>query len=142
MKIDDLLSEWDNDVPIDQTALSDGMAGVAKLHAKYLRFFVTEKMVLKELQKQHRILKLKKWEHFSQGPNEETRDWPFPAQGKILKAEVERYIEADEMLNELQLKIDLAAEKVAALESMIKMIGSRGYNISSIMNWNKWTGGG
>ena len=89
-------------------------------------------------------LKLEKYEFYSQGPNEESKakGWKFPAKGMILKSDIGMYLDADEDIIKLSLKIGLQQEKIELLESIIKSFNSRGYNIRATIDWIKWTNGG
>jgi len=46
MKIEDIVSEWDKDSKIDETELGTEAAKIPKLHNKYLKFFMGERIVL------------------------------------------------------------------------------------------------
>jgi hypothetical protein len=51
------------------------------------------------------------------------------------------YIEADEDIIKLSLKIGVQQEKIDFLESIIKTIINRGYNIKSAIEFIKFTNG-
>lgn len=141
MKLEEILTQWDKDARVDLTALTDQAADIPKLHAKYLRYFTTERMILRRLEAELRVLRLRKFEHYTQGPSPETKEWKLPASGRILIKDAPMYIDADENVTEFQMKVTLATEKVEALESIIKMINNRGYLYNSIMTHGRWTGG-
>jgi hypothetical protein len=88
-------------------------------------------------------LKLDKWEFYTQGPTEETRDkgWELPAKGLILKQEMPMYMEADRDIIDLSLKIGMQQEKIDFLDSIIKSLTNRGYNIKSAIDFIKFTSG-
>lgn len=143
MKIESILEEWDKDSNIDSTELGDASLRLAKLHHKYYRMLVNEKMVLKSYESDMKILKLDKYEFYTQGPNEETakKGWELPAKGLILKNDIPMYMEADKDIIHLSLKIGLQSEKVQALESIIRTINSMGYNIKAAIDWQKFING-
>jgi hypothetical protein len=143
MKIEVILSEWEKDSEIDKTELGDSALKLAKLHHKYYRFLVNEKMVHKAYEADMKTLKLEKYEFYTQGPNEETvkKGWTLPAKGLILKTDIPMYIEADKDIINLSLKIGLQSEKVQALESIIKTINAMGYNIRAAIDWQKFING-
>ena len=90
-----------------------------------------------------RQLKLAKYEFYTQGPTKETQDlgWELPARGMILKAEMPMYLEGDKDIIELSLKIGLQQEKVELLESIIKSLSNRGFQIKAAIDWFKFTMG-
>lgn len=141
MKLEEIHEQWDVDGKIDRTRFLEQGAEVYTLHAKYLRYFTSERLQLKILKSKLDTLRLAKYEHYTQGPNENTKDWFIPACGRILKSEVQQYLIADEDIKNLQARIDLAQEKVDLLEAIINMIRYRGKHISSLMDWAKWEGG-
>ena len=87
-----------------------------------------------------KILKLEKHEFLTLGPTEETheRGWRLPPQGKILKSEVNNYIEADKEIVNLSLKIGIQHEKIDLLESIIKSLTARGFNIKAAIEWERF----
>jgi hypothetical protein len=51
------------------------------------------------------------------------------------------YLEADEDIIQLSLKIGIQAEKIDLLESIIKAIMNRGYNLKLVLDWEKFKNG-
>lgn len=143
MKIEAIMEEWEKDSDIDKTELGDAALKLAKLHHKYYRFLVNEKMILKTYEADMHSLKLDKYEFFTQGPNEETmkKSWVLPAKGLILKADIPMYMSADKEIINLSLKIGLQEEKIQALESIIRTLNSMGYNIKAAIDWQKFING-
>jgi len=143
MKIEEILIQWEKDSKIDKTELGDEALNIPKLHHKYYRLLVSEKMLLRAQEAEMKQLKLSKYEFLTQGPNEETRDkgWKLPPKGMILKAELPMYIDADPDIIKLSLKIGLQQEKIELLESIIKTVINRGFVIKNAIDWTKFTMG-
>ena len=143
MNIDDILNLWQEDVKIDRTELGDEALNIPKLHHKYYEIYVKERLTLRKFEAELKQLKLDKYEFLTQGPNEETKDkgWRLPAKGMILKGDIPMYLEADQDIINLSLKIGLQQEKIELLESIIKTIINRGYLIKSAIDWTKFTMG-
>ena len=57
---------------------------------------------------------------------------------KILRADIPQYIDADKDIIELTLKISYQNEKVDFLEQAIRSLNSRGFNIKSAVEWEKF----
>jgi len=51
------------------------------------------------------------------------------------------YMEADKDIINQSLKIGYQQEKVELLESILKSLNTRGYNIKSAIDWIKFTSG-
>jgi hypothetical protein len=143
MKIEAIMEEWEKDSDIDKTELGDAALKLAKLHHKYYRLLVNEKMIVKTYESDMHVLKLDKYEFFTQGPNEETvkKGWTLPAKGLILKADIPMYMSADQEIINLSLRIGLQEEKIQALESIIRTLNSMGYNIKAAIDWQKFING-
>ena len=143
MKIDDILALWESDSKIDNTEIGDEAMKIAQLHHKYYQILLNERFVLKSHEAEMKKLKLQKYEFYSQGPNEETqkKGWKLPPKGIILKADIPMYMEADEDIIKLSLKIGIQLEKIDFLESTVKMLMNRGYHLKVALEWQKFVNG-
>jgi hypothetical protein len=143
MKIEEIFEQWEQDSKIDKTELGDAALDIPKLHHKYFQILVNEKMQLRKLEAEFKRLKLDKYEFFTQGPNEDTKDkgWKLPPKGMILKGDIPMYMEADEDIINISLKIGLQQEKVELLDSIVKTIINRNFVIRNAIDWQKFTMG-
>ena len=144
MKIEEILESWKEDSNIDRTELGDEALRIPKLHHKYYQMYIHERLNLRSLEAEMKQLKLDKYEFYSQGHNEETmsKGWTLPAKGIILKQDMPMYLDADQDVINLSLKIGLQQEKVDYLDSIIRSLQQRGYSIKSAIEWHKFTMGG
>jgi hypothetical protein len=144
MKFEDIFSSWEKDSVIDKTELADESLKIPKLHHKYYSIYVGEKVILRKLESDMKKLKLEKYEFYSQGPTEESKEkgWRMPARGLILKADIPLYMEGDQDIIDLSLKIGMQQEKIEFLESIIKTFQTRGYIIKNAIDFTKFTMGG
>ena len=143
MKIEDILEQWKEDSEVDRTELGDEALKIPKLHHKYYQMYIAEKLALRSLDADMKKLKLDKYEFYTQGHTEETRalGWELPAKGMILKADIPMYMDADKETIKLSLKIGIQQEKIELLESIIKSLNNRGYNIKAAIEWIRFTNG-
>jgi len=143
MKIEDIFNQWKEDSEIDKTELGDEALKIPKLHHRYYQMFINERLLLRSYDAEMKQLKLDKWEFYTQGPNEETKEkgWTLPAKGLILKADIPMYMEADKDIIKLSLKIGIQQEKIELLESIIKSLTNRGYNIKAAIDFQKFISG-
>lgn len=143
MNIDDLLNMWAEDSDIDKDDLSGEVLHIPKLHGKYYKLYIQEKMKLIKLQEDKKRLVLDKHDYY-RGimPIEEVRNrgWE-PWQITVLKQELQMYIDADQHVIDLNLKIAIAKEKVDMLESFIKNLSMRGYNIKTAVDFIRFRAG-
>lgn len=140
MKLDDIYQEWEKDSEINRNELGDEALRIPKLHHKYFKIFSHERLTLRKLELDLKQLKLEKFEFFTQGPTPEQheRGWKLPPQGKILKSEANNYVDTDNEVVQLSLRIGMQLEKIELLESVIKTLTNRGFNIKSAIEWEKF----
>jgi hypothetical protein len=143
MKIEDILDLWKEDSQIDRTELGNAALIIPKLHHKYYQIFVAEKLSLRSQEADMKKLKLDKYEFYTQGHTDQSRNlgWELPSRGMILKADIPMYMDADKDIIKLSLKIGIQQEKIELLESIIKSLTNRGYQIKSAIDWVKFTMG-
>jgi hypothetical protein len=140
MKIEDIQNLWSQDVKIDHTELATEALRIPSLHSKYYNIFSQERLRLRKFETELKKLKLEKYEFFTQGPTPETheRGWKLPPVGRVIKSEVNNYIDADDEIITLTLKIGIQQEKVEMLESIIKSLVNRGFLIKSAIDFEKF----
>ena len=70
---------------------------------------------------------------------EELREHGYePFQLRILRSDIGVYMQSDDDLNQLELRIEMQKEKVEFLESIIKNLPARGYQINAAISWEKF----
>jgi hypothetical protein len=143
MKVEDIMEQWDKDCKLDETELGNESTKIPTLHNKYLKIFLAERVRLfqqkAELKKKRRVLLEYYLGELDQSELEELgRDQFYK---KLLKNEVDLYIDSDDMLTDISLKVTLQQEKVDYLESIIKSINNRGFQIKNAIEWNRFITG-
>ncbi len=140
MKIDDIFALWETDAKIDRQELGEEAIKISVLHGKYYRIFINEKLALKKYEAELKQLKLEKFEFYTQGPTKEQIDkgWQLPTIGRIVRGDVDRYLEADNDIINYTLKIAVQNEKIALLESIIRTLRDRNFNIRAAIDWAKF----
>ena len=143
MKFEELQKLWTSDCPIDETELAQESVKIPQLHNKYLILYSNEKLRLKTQRFEHsKLVKLKK-EYFGGRMSQEELeavDWE-PFQYKLLKADVEQYVDADDNVIESKKILALQEEKVDYLEAIVKGLSTRGYLIKNAIDWKRFTEG-
>ena len=143
MKFEEIQKLWSGDCEIDETELSQESVKIPQLHNKYLILFHDERLRFRTMKFDHsKLLKVKR-EYYSGRMDEtelEAYDWE-PFQYKLLKADVQEYIDADDDIIEGKKKISLQEEKVDYLEAIVKGLSNRGYLIKNAIDWKRFTEG-
>ena len=143
MKIEDITSLWDKDSKIDETELGSESTKIPQIHNKYLKIFMGERVQLIRLKaQQKRAKKLLTEYYLGELDREELeelgRDQFYK---KVLKQEIDTYIESDDMMIDAILKTSLQQEKVDYLEAILRQINNRGFQIKNAIDWNKFISG-
>ena len=143
MKLEDIIESWEKDGPVDTINITNESANTPKLHNKYFKIYMGEGYLLKNMKAEYKKLYKLKTEYYK-GELDVTELAQFgwePQPLKILKQDIPSYLEADDDIIESSLKIGAQEQKVAYLESILKMIGNRGFQIKSIIDWERFRTG-
>ena len=132
-----------DDMPIDDTKLDIESMPIPQLHSKYLNFYLDEKLVLQKLNSDYYRLKKTKWEYYTGKLDEEQlKEYGWePFQFKILKQDIDLYMDSDEDLQKLSNKVAYQKEKINYLDSILKSINNRQWNIRNAIEWRKFING-
>ena len=143
MKLENILELWERDSSINREELDRESLNASRLHQKYHKIYTQERLILRKYELELKQLRLEKFEFYTQGPTKETAEkgWVLPPIGKILKADAGNYVDADKDVVDLTLRIDIQHEKIELLESIIKSIMNRGFQIKNAIEWIKFQSG-
>jgi hypothetical protein len=143
MNISDLYTLVKTDLDIDKTELDNESLKTPQLHNKYLILFSEEKLKLEKLLSEKKIYRRDKWLYYTGKMSEEelnTHGWePFDL--SILKTDVDKFIDADKEVIQLDARITVQKEVVSYLENVIKLVSNRQWNIKAAIEWIKFTQG-
>ena len=143
MKLEEIQELWNRDREIDIAELAIESVRIPQLHDKYLKIYIDERIKLKSLEFElSKMVRLKNDYYSGRMAQEdlEKLGWE-PFLGKILKGEIHSYLEADEDVFRIKTKIVMMEEKINYLESIVKMINNRGFQIKSAIDWIKFKSG-
>jgi len=143
MKLEEIYTMWTKDSEIDTTELSNESVKIPKLHNKYFMIYMEEGMRLRKMRAQYKQLKLLKEQYYKGELDiDELKEHGWKPQPlKILKNDILTYIEADNDIVDLSLKIGAQEEKVSYLEAIIKMINNRGFQLKTALDWIRFQSG-
>ena len=143
MKLEEIQELWNRDREIDISELATESIRIPQIHDKYLKIYVDDKIKLRKLQLNlAKISKMKSDYYSGRMPQEELErlEWqPFLV--KVLKGEVNSYVESDDDIIKLKETIALMEEKINYIDSVIRMINNRGFQIKSAIDWIKYKDG-
>lgn len=146
MKLEDIQKEWEKDAPINQLDLVGESLRIPKLHEKYYKMFIAETTRLMQMHHQLKTMELGKLELYTEGPHSEVpQEWKNrtgAARGKVLKTNVQPYIDADEDLIDMRMRLGLQKEKANFVEAIIKGLRDRQFTIKNAIEMMKFQAGG
>lgn len=144
MKLEDIQAAWEQDSKIDRTELGEESLKIPQLHSKYFNMYSQEKLLLRKLEADLKVLQRLKHEYYTGVISEEDlkeREWE-PFMLKILRTDLNLYLDSDKDLQTIQLRIEVQREKVDFLESAIKSLTNRGFQIKNAIEWTRFQMGG
>lgn len=143
MNIEQIKAQAEVDTTIDTNHLEDEASRIPQIHNKYLCILMDEKLVLESLDSKLKILRRDKWLYYSGKLSQDElklKGWePFDL--NILKQDIDRFIDSDIDIINLGNKVFLQKEKVNYIESVIKIISNKIWNIRSSIEWIKFSQG-
>lgn len=145
MKIEDIMNEWTKDTVMDNTSLDKESLKIPTLHSKWLRILSTERQKLRSIHIKRQTLTKVLGEYFRGELNnpedlEEIKREPWLGKS-IIKSEMQHYVDADSDMIELNLKMAYQQESVDVLDSIMKELNSRQWNIRNAIEWRKFENG-
>lgn len=143
MNIDQIKAQAETDLLIDTNHLDDESSRIPQIHNKYLCILMDEKILLESYEAKQRILRRDKWLYYSGKLSEEElkqKGWK-PFELNILKQDLDRFIDSDGDIINLGHKVFLQKEKVTYLESIVKIVSNKIWNIRATIDWIKFTQG-
>ena len=141
MKIESIESLWEKDSKIDSVDLKGESLKIPQLHEKYFKILNQEVLSLKYIESQLTIVRKKKWAYYTGISIDENNNEVFPvAKGKkFVKDDINAFIDGDQEYQDTKLKIEYQEQKIKYLESIIKEISQRTWNIKNAIEWYKFT---
>ena len=141
MNLDDIQSMWEKDSQIDKDNLHDESLKIPALHAKYHELFNNILLLRKRAEQQRKNIRHERDEFFSGKADPEGYiENPFPKKIRD-KDTMQKYMDADENMKNINLKIDYYETQMNYLESILKQINNRTYQIKNAIEWNKFISG-
>ena len=132
---------WEKDSQIDADNLHTGSLKVPALHAKYHEMFNNFLLLRKKAEQQRKNIRHERYEYYSGKADPEVYiENPF---GKKIrdKDTMTKYLDADDKLKQISLKIDYYETLLNYCESILKQISNRTYQIKNAIEWQKFIAG-
>ena len=139
--LDKIQEMWEKDSKIDPDNLHTESLNIPALHAKYFELYNTIFLLRKKAEQQKRNIRHERYEYFSGKADPEVYiENPFPKKIRD-KDTMQKYLDADEKLMNVNLKIDYYETQLNYIESILKQISNRTYQIKNAIEWQKFVAG-
>ena len=140
MNLDEIQTLWEEDSKIDEDNLHQESTKIPALHAKYYKI-LNNILLLKKLEEnKFKQLKKDKWQYYT-GKSDPEVYIEKPFDHKVLRQDVDKYMEADEDLIRISSKIDYFQVMLNYLDSILKIINNRTYQIKNSIEWQEFIRG-
>ena len=143
MRLEDIRKQVETDIEIDHTELDKEAIKTPQLHNKYLIILNDEKLIYFKYDSDFKRMRKYKWLYYTGKLSQEELEsfgWE-QFDFKLLKPDIEKFIDSDEDIIELRGKLEYQKSKVDYLENIIKMIINRQWLIREAIDWIKFTNG-
>lgn len=145
MKLEDIQKEWETDAPINQLDLVGESLKIPRLHEKYYKMFMRETARMIKMSHDLKSMELTKFELYTDGPHSEIPEhWKNregAARGRVMKTNVQPYLDADADLIDARMMLSLQKEKCNFIESIIKGLKDRQFTIKNAIEMMKFQAG-
>ena len=132
---------WEEDSKIDLDNLHTESINIPKLHAKYFEIYNNIVLLKKKAEQQRKNIRHERYEYFSGKADPEIYvKNPFPKKIRD-KDTMQKYLDSDESLSSVSLKIDYYDTILNYIESILKVIQNRTYQIKNAVEFMKFQAG-
>jgi hypothetical protein len=140
MTLEELQEQVDKDLKINESELDLESLKTPQIHNKYLKHYNNFKLLMTRAESDYKILKRVKWEYYTGKASPKVyQEKPFNL--KIMKSDLDKYLDSDEDLIKSKQKIEYLETVVNYLDRTLKIIGGRDWQIRNSIEWRKFTSG-
>ena len=141
MDLEKIQEMWESDSTIDPDNLHDESLKIPQLHSKYYTIYNTITLLREKARETYNRVRLERHNYYTgKAPAEVYVEDPFPYKVRDKEA-LQRYMEADDKLNSIDLKIRYYDVMLKFLEEIIKTVANRTFQIKNAIEWHKFQAG-
>jgi len=139
--LDTIQKMWMEDSKIDIDNLHTESLNIPILHAKYYDLYNNLMLLRKKAEQQKKNVRHERYEYYSgkADPDVYIKD-PFPKKIRD-KDTMTKYLDADERLSTVSMKIEYYDVMLRYLEEILKQIGNRTYQIKNSIEFMRFSSG-
>ncbi len=141
LDLEEIQKMWEKDAHIDMDNLHDESIKVPALHAKYFEIYNTVVLLKKKAEQTRKNVRHERYEYFTGKADPEVyQENPFPKKVRD-KDTLQKYLDADDKLSQISLKVEYYDTILNYLDSILKMIQNRTYQIKNAIDFLKFQAG-
>jgi hypothetical protein len=141
LDLDTIQKMWEQDSKIDVDNLHTESLNIPSLHAKYFEIYNNIILLKKKAEQQKKNIRHERYEYFSGKADPDVYvENPFPKKIRD-KETLQKYLDADEKLSSVSLKVEYYDTMLNYLESILKVIQNRTYQIKNAIEFIRFTAG-
>jgi|TARA_B100000902_G_C27166484_1_gene841495 hypothetical protein len=141
MNLDKIQEMWQRDSVIDPDNLHNESLKIPQLHSKYYTLYNTITLLREKARESYNRVRLERHNFYTgKAPADVYVAEPFPYKVREKDA-IQRYLDADEKLNTLDMKIKYYDTELKFLEEIIKTVANRTFQIKNAIEWQKFQAG-
>jgi hypothetical protein len=138
--IDFIKDHWSQDSKMDEDLLDHESIKIPQLHSKYLNWLSDVRLIKIKKEQDYKKLLREKFEYYTGKADADVyKEKPFDL--KVLKQDVQLYIESDDEIQSALNKLNYYKEMIFLLESILSNISTRGFQIKNSIEWQKFMQG-
>jgi len=139
--LETIQSMWVKDSKMDPDNLHTESLNIPILHAKYYDLYNNITLLRKKADQQRKNIRHERYEYFSGKADPEVYiDNPFPKKIRD-KDTLQKYLDADEKLSGVSLKIEYYDVMLKYLEEILKQLSQRTYQIKNAIEFMRFSAG-
>ena len=140
MKNDEIKYQIEIDKKIDHTQLDTESLKIPEQAVKYQQMAHDAALRLRFLEKEYNVAKYNRWMYYMGKADPDVYD-KEPFDHKVLKSDVNIFLESDSVLNEIQDRIIAQTEKLKLIVEAGKVMQNKSFNIKNALEHQKFMGG-
>tara|TARA_A100001011_G_scaffold345467_1_gene381206 strand:- start:1010 stop:1438 length:429 start_codon:yes stop_codon:yes gene_type:complete len=140
MDLEKLQELADKDLKINETELDLESLRFPQLHNKYMKHLTKFKLLLSKAEADLATTKKVLWEYYT-GKADASVYAEKPFNFKLLRQDVDQYIQSNEMYIKAKQKVDYLNTTIDFLDRTIRQITNKTFTIKNAIEWRKFTSG-
>lgn len=139
--LDTIQNMWEKDSKVDIDNLHTESLNIPTLHARYYELYNNIILLRKKAEQQKRNIRHERYEYYAGKADPDVYlENPFPKKIRD-KDTLQKYLDADNKLSQVSLKVEYYDVMLKYIEDILKMIHNRTYQIKNAIEYQRFMSG-